>query len=128
MSMERLAETLAERVNRGRFLRRVGTAAIALMGGALSFPRRALAGFTFGSCAGLFPPCTGDLVPYQCCCLLQQHDPACASECTSGWCWVCCLSCFTGERLKCCECSVPRECSYGVTYDFGCTPRCEQPA
>lgn len=120
MSIERLVENLGEQSDRRRFLRRIGTTALAVAGGMAVFPRSAKA---LDSCAqfGFCPPCSGGLYHYQCCCLAEAPS---SCSCSQPWCWGCCGNCLTGERWACCECDT---CSFAYIYDYSCT-RCEGPS
>lgn len=79
MSADDLTETFYERINRGRFLKKLGVGAVAALGffGITS----SAAGYTWA------------------CCGLCAAPTSCSYTC--GWCWPCCTS--TNAKFNCCE-------------------------
>ncbi len=90
MATEKLVESLARRIDRRNFLKKLGTGAI----GALL----AMMGLSQGASAA-HGGCPPGLVDAQCCCLCKQPSQSC-NNCVCTWCW----SCVLGGTWLCCEC------------------------
>ena len=82
MSLENLAESLGEKVERRGFLKRAGVAALGAVGFAGLVPGRAAAYATHG-------------------CNLCQAPNACGPRLQCAWCWT--SNCSGGHFYSCCE-------------------------
>lgn len=124
MSLEKLAISFGEHVDRRRFLRRGGVATLTAVGA------------MFGMKTGTATAGGTGLQNIECCNLCFPDSGSC-SNCVSVWCWNCCVrsQCVTGQRIHCCECySIPNGsgnctgaiCSY-LMWGYDC-PKCQSPA